>query len=65
MRVLNSKRKKAKSPRMIGFFLLLAYFAMGAGLVDSSVLCHGKDGHVAMESAVSCAFCGVRSILPV
>ncbi len=65
MRVLNSKRKKANSPRKIAIFLLLAYFAIGAGLVDSSVLCSGEDGHLAMESAVSCAFCGVRSILPV
>jgi len=65
MQFLNSKRKKSKSFRKIAIFLLLAYFAMGAGLVDSSVLCLGKDGHLAMESAVSCAFCGVRSILPI
>jgi len=65
MRILNPKRRKAKSSRKIATFLLLAYFAMGAGLVDSSVLCLGKDGHLAMESAVSCALCGVRAILPV
>ena len=65
MRILNSKRRKAKSSRKIAIFLLFAYIAMGAGLVDSSVLCHGKDGHLAMESAVSCAFCGVRPFLPV
>ena len=62
---LNLKRKKAKSSRKIAIFLLLVYFAMGAGLVDSSVLCLGQDGHIAMESAVSCAYCGVRTILPV
>jgi hypothetical protein len=65
MRILNSKRKKAKSSRKIAIFLLLTYVAMGAGPVDSSVLCHGKDGHLAIESAVSCAFCGVRTLLPV
>ena len=64
MRILNPKRRMAKSSRKIATFLLLAYFAMGAGLVDSSVLCLGKDGHLAMESAVSCAFCGVRTLLP-
>jgi hypothetical protein len=65
MRILSSKRKKAKFSRKIAIFLLLTYVAMGAGLVDSSVLCRGKDGHLAIESAVSCAFCGVRAILPV
>jgi len=65
MRILNSNRRKAKSSRKIGIFLLFVYFAMGTGLVDSSVLCHGKDGHLAIESAVSCAFCGVRTLLPV
>jgi len=65
MRVLNSKRKKAISSRKIAIFLLLAYFAMGAGLVDSSVLCLGRDGHLAMESAASCTFCGIRTILPI
>jgi hypothetical protein len=65
LRILNSKRKKAKSSREIAIFLLLTYFAMGAGLVDSSVLCLGKDGHLAIESAASCAFCGVRVLLPV
>jgi len=65
MRILNPKRRKAKSSRKIATFLLLAYFAMGAGLVDSSVLCLGEDGHLAMESAVSCSPCGVRAILPV
>jgi hypothetical protein len=58
-------RKKANSSRKIAIFLLLTYVAMGAGLVDSSVLCLGKDGHLAIESAVSCSFCGVRAILPV
>jgi hypothetical protein len=62
---IRSKRKKAKFSRKISVFLLLTYIAMGAGLVDSYVLCHGKDGHLAMESAVSCAFCGVRPFLPV
>jgi hypothetical protein len=65
MRILNSKRRNAKSSRKIAIFLLLVYFAMGAGLVDSSVLCFGKDGHLAVESAVSCALCGVRTVLPV
>lgn len=65
MRILNSKRRKAKSSRKIAIFLLFTYIAMGAGLVDSSVLCHGKDGHLAVESAASCAFCGVRTVLPV
>jgi hypothetical protein len=65
MRILKSNRRKYKSSRKIASLLLLAYFAMGAGLVDSSILCHGKDGHLAMESAVSCAYCGVRTILPV
>jgi hypothetical protein len=65
MRILDPKRKKAKSSRKIAIFLLLTYFAMGAGLVDSSVLCIGKDGHLAIESAASCAFCGMRAILPV
>jgi len=60
-----TKRKKVKFSRKISVFLLLTYIAMGAGLVDSYVLCHGKDGHLAMESAVSCAFCGVRPFLPV
>lgn len=64
MRFLNLKRTTAKSPRRVAIFLLLAYFAMGAGLVDSSVLCLGEDGHLAIESAVSCAFCGTRTILP-
>jgi hypothetical protein len=65
MRFLISNRKKTKSTRMIAIFLLLVYFAMGAGLVDSSVLCLGKDGHLAVESAASCAFCGVRAILSI
>jgi len=65
MRILSSERRKAKFSRKIAIFLLFAYIAMGAGLVDSSVLCHGEDGHLAMESAVSCALCGVRTILPV
>jgi hypothetical protein len=65
MRILNSKRRNAKSSRKIAIFLLLVYFSMGVELVDSSVLCLGKDGHLAMESAVSCAFCGVWTILPV
>jgi hypothetical protein len=65
LRILNSKRRHAKSSRKIAIFLLLVYFAMGAGLVDSSVLCFGKDGHLAVESAVSCALCGVRTALPV
>jgi hypothetical protein len=65
MRILNSNRRKAKSSRKIGIFLLFVYFAMGTGLVDSSVLCLGNDGHLAIESAVSCAFCGVRTLLPV
>jgi len=65
MRILNSKRRKAKSSRKIAIFLLFAYIAMGAGLADSSVLCLGKDGHLAMESAVSCARGGVRNVLPV
>jgi hypothetical protein len=65
MRILDPKRKKAKSSRKIAIFLLLTYFAMGAGLVDSSVLCIGEDGHLAIESAASCAFCGGRTLLPV
>lgn len=65
MQILSSERRKAKFSRKIAIFLLLAYFAMGAGLVDSSVLCLGKDGHVAMESAASCTYCGIRTILPV
>ena len=65
MRILSQKRKKAKFSRKIAIFLLLTYAAMGAGIVDSSVLCRGKDGHLAIESAVSCAFCGVRTVLPV
>jgi len=65
MRILNPKRRKAKSSRRIAVVLLIAYFAMGAGPVDSSVLCLGEDGHLAIESAVSCALCGVRAILPV
>lgn len=48
MRFLISNRKKTKSSRMIAIFLLLVYFAMGAGRVDSSVLCLGKDGHLAV-----------------
>jgi hypothetical protein len=63
MRILNSNRREAKSSRKIAIFLLLTYLAMGAGLVDSSVLCLGKDGHLAMESAASCVLCGVRTIL--
>jgi hypothetical protein len=65
MRILSPKRKKTKISRKIAIFLLLTYAAMGAGLVDASVLCRGKDGHLAIESAVSCSFCGVRAILPV
>ena len=65
MRILDSKRKKSEFSRKIARFLLLTYLAMGTGLVDASVLCLGKDGHLAMESAVSCSFCGVRAILPV
>ena len=65
MRTLNPKRRNAKSSRKIAIFLLLTYFAMGAGFVDSSVLCIGEDGHLAIESAASCAFCGVRAVLPV
>ena len=65
MRILKSNRRKYESSRKIAIFLLLTYFAVGSGLVDSSVLCLGKDGHLAMESAVSCALCGVRAILPV
>jgi hypothetical protein len=65
MRILTLKREKVNSSRKIAIFLLLTYATMGAGLVDSSVLCLGKDGHLAMESAVSCALCGVRAILPV
>jgi len=65
MRILNSKRKKAKSSREIAIFLPLTYIAMGAGLVDSSVLCIGEDGHLAIESAASCAYCGVRVLLPI
>ena len=65
MRILNPKRKMAKSSREIAIFLLLTYFAMGAGLVDSSVLCIGEDGHLAIESAASCAFCASRVLLPV
>lgn len=64
VRILDLKRGEAKSSRKIAIFLLLAYTAMGTGLVDSPVLCLGEDGHLAMESAVSCAFCGVRSVLP-
>ena len=64
MRILKSNQRKHESSRKIAIFLLLTYFAVGAGLVDSSVLCLGKDGHLAMESAVSCAFCGVRTLLP-
>jgi hypothetical protein len=63
MRILSPMRKKANSSRKIAIFLLLAYFAMGAGPVDSSVLCYGKDGHLAIESPLSCAFCGVRTVL--
>ena len=65
MRILNSKRKKAKSSREIAIFLLLTYIALGAGLVDSSVLCLGEDGHLAIESAASCTLCGVKAILPI
>ena len=65
MRILKSNQRKYESSRKIAIFLLLTYFAMGAGLVDSSVLCLGKDGHLAMESAASCALCGVRAILSV
>jgi hypothetical protein len=65
MRIPNPKRRRAKASRKIAILLLFAYFAMGAGLVDASVLCLGEDGHLAIESAVSCAFCGVRAILPV
>ena len=65
MRILKSNRRKYESSRKIATFLLLAYFAMGAGLADSSVLCLGKDGHLAMESAVSCTLCGARAILPI
>lgn len=65
MRSLNSKRGKAKSSRKIAIFLLLAYFAMGAGLAGSSVLCLGEDGHLAVEFAASCTSCGVRTIPPV
>ena len=65
MRILNSNRREAKSPRKIAIFLLLTYFTIWAGLVDSSVLCLGKDGHLAVESEASCAFCGIRTILPV
>jgi hypothetical protein len=65
MRILNSNRRMSIFSRKIAIFLLLTYVAMGAGIVDSSVLCRGKDGHLAIESAVSCAFCGVRPFLPV
>lgn len=65
MRILKSNRRKYKSSRRIAILLLLMYFAMGAGLVDSSVLCLGKDGHLAMESAVSCTLCGALAILPI
>jgi hypothetical protein len=65
VRILNSNRREAKSSRKIAIFLLLVYFSMGVGLVDSSVLCLGKDGHLAMESAVSCSLCAVWTILPV
>lgn len=65
MRILKSNRREAKSYRKIAIFLMLTYFAMGAGLVDSSVLCLGKDGHLAVESAASCVLCGIRTILPV
>jgi hypothetical protein len=65
MRILNPKRRKVKASRKIAILLLFAYFAVGAGLVDASVLCLGEDGHLAMESAVSCALCGVRAILPI
>ena len=65
MRILKSNQRKHESSRKIAIFLLLTYFAVGAGLVDSSVLCLGKDGHLAMESAVSCTLCGARAILPI
>jgi len=65
MRIPNSNRRRLKFSRKTAILLLVAYFAMGAGLVDSSVLCIGEDGHLAIESAASCAFCGVRAILPV
>ena len=65
MRILKSNQRKHESSRKIAIFLLLTYFAVGSGLVDSSVLCLGKDGHLAMESAVSCTFCGARAILPI
>lgn len=64
MRIPDLKPGEANSSRKIATFLLLAYIAMGIGLVDSPVLCLGEDGHFAMESAASCAFCGFRSVLP-
>ena len=63
--MLKSNQRKYESSRKIAIFLLLAYFAAGAGLVDSSVLCLGKDGHLAMESAVSCTLCGARATFPI
>ncbi len=65
MRIPNSNRRRLKSSRKTAILLLLAYFVMGSGLVESSVLCLGEDGHLAMESAVSCALCASRILLPV
>lgn len=64
MRTRNSNRRKAEFFRKIGVVVLLAYFALGAGISTASVLCLGGDGHTAIEFAASCVFCGVRSNLP-
>lgn len=48
--------------RRIEILLLLAVFTLGPGVATamSSVLCLGKDGHRAIESASTCAYCAVR-----
>jgi hypothetical protein len=54
-----------KGFRKTTVFLLLAYVALGVGPAGSSVLCVGEDGHLALESAATCAFCALRPIRPV
>ena len=58
------KLKSAMSnfSRKIAIFLLAVTFVTGAGLAESSVLCRGDDGHLAVETAASCAACGLRTI---
>ena len=58
--------KKLNQYKIINIFLLISIFSHVSylhDLLDNYILCHGKDGHIAIENINDCSSCDVVNIL--